>query len=76
MTNHRFHNYFTTSYDRDTYYAIRKLSIQKGIAIQDVIRQAVTQYLETEGEINTNDENYEPDERNTKYVSKRKSYFK
>jgi len=73
MTNHRFHNYFTTSYDRDTYYAIRKLSIQKGIAIQDVIRQAVTQYLETEGE-NQND--YEPDERDTKYVSKRKSMFK
>lgn len=73
MTNHRFHNYFTTSYDRDTYYAIRKLSIQKGIAIQDVIRQAVTQYLETEGE-NQND--YETDERDTKYVSKRKSMFK
>jgi len=73
MTNHRFHNYFTTSYDRDTYYAIRKLSIQKGISIQDVIRQAVTQYLETEGE-NQND--YESDERDTKYVSKRKSYFK
>jgi hypothetical protein len=73
MTNHRFHNYFTTSYDRDTYYAIRKLSIQKGIAIQDVIRQAVTQYLETEGE-NQND--YESDERDTKYVSKRKSMFK
>lgn len=73
MTNHRFHNYFTTSYDRDTYYAIRKLSIQKGISIQDVIRQAVTKYLETEGE-NQND--YESDERDTKYVSKRKSYFK
>ena len=73
MTNHRFHNYFTTSYDRDTYYAIRKLSIQKGISIQDVIRQAVTQYLENDGE-NQND--YESDERDTKYVSKRKSYFK
>lgn len=73
MTNHRFHNYFTTSYDRDTYYAIRKLSIQKGIAIQDVIRQAVTQYLETEGQ---NENDYETDERDTKYVSKRKSMFK
>jgi hypothetical protein len=73
MTNHRFHNYFTTSYDRDTYYAIRKLSIQKGIAIQDVIRQAVTQYIETEQE-NPND--HESDERNSKYVSKRKSLFK
>lgn len=41
--------------------------------MQDVVRNAVTQYLETEGE---NEDDYESDERNTKYVSKRKSMFK
>ena len=76
MTNHRYNNYFQTSYDREMYQAIRKMSMKKGISMQDVVRQAVSQYLENDGEINTNDENYEPDERDTKYVSKRKSYFK
>lgn len=73
MTNHRYNNYFQTSYDRETYQAIRKMSMKKGISMQDVVRQAVTQYLETEGE---NENDYETDERDTKYVSKRKSMFK
>lgn len=77
MTNHRYNNYFQTSYDRETYQAIRKMSMRKGISMQDVVRQAVTRYLENDGEIEPNNENdYESDERDTKYVSKRKSYFK
>lgn len=76
MTNHRYNNYFQTSYDRETYQAIRKMSMKKGISMQDVVRQAVSQYLENDGELTTNNDDYESDERDTKYVSKRKSYFK
>ena len=76
MTNHRYNNYFQTSYDRETYQAIRKMSMKKGISMQDVVRQAVTHYLENDGELETNQNDYESDERDTKYVSKRKSMFK
>lgn len=76
MTNHRYNNYFQTSYDRETYQAIRKMSMRKGISMQDVVRQAVTHYLENDGELETNQNDYESDERDTKYVSKRKSMFK
>lgn len=76
MTNHRYNNYFQTSYDRETYQAIRKMSMKKGISMQDVVRQAVTHYLEKDGEIESNQNDYETDERDTKYVSKRKSMFK
>jgi chromosome condensin MukBEF complex kleisin-like MukF subunit len=76
MTNHRYNNYFQTSYDRETYQAIRKMSMKKGISMQDVVRQAVTHYLENDGELETNENDYESDERDTKYVSKRKSMFK
>ena len=76
MTNHRYNNYFQTSYDRETYQAIRKMSMKKGISMQDVVRQAVTHYLENDGELETNQNDYDTDERDTKYVSKRKSMFK
>ena len=76
MTNHRYNNYFQTSYDRETYQAIRKMSMRKGISMQDVVRQAVTHYLENDGELETNQNDYDTDERDTKYVSKRKSMFK
>lgn len=74
MTNHKYSNYFTTSYDRETFQAIRKASMQKGISMQDVVREAVFKYLDED--IEPNNPNNESDERNSKYVSKRKSLFK
>lgn len=74
VTNHKYTNYFQTSYDREVYYGIRKMSMKKGVSMQDIVRLAVSQYLEREGEIDTDDE--QSDEQNSKYVSKRKHYFK
>jgi hypothetical protein len=74
MSNHKYSNYFQTSYDRETFQAIRKVSMQKGISMQDVVREAVSKYLDEDIEPNNNEN--EPDERTSKYVSKRKSYFK
>jgi predicted HicB family RNase H-like nuclease len=74
MSNHKYSNYFQTSYDRETYQAIRKVSMQKGISMQDVVREAVSKYLDEDIEPNNNEN--ESDERTSKYVSKRKSYFK
>jgi hypothetical protein len=48
--------------------------MQKGISMQDVVREAVSKYLDEDIEPNNNEN--EPDERTSKYVSKRKSYFK
>lgn len=74
MPNHKYSNYFQTSFDRETYQGIRKVSMQKGISMQDVIREAVSKYLDEDIEPNNPDN--ESDERNSKYVSKRKSLFK
>ena len=50
MTRHKFINFFSTSYPREMYYALRKVAGKKGLSLQDTVREAVKFYLNSEGE--------------------------